>query len=205
MKKNVRFFISSLQTQDVKTLWRLRGSFKGSAMVGCNCWRSAKWHHGKDGATFTFDNSKVCISSPSSDINECMMGSHGCNQTCSNTVGSFKCGCHPGYRLARDNKSCEGQCRYEPCTVLHTFAPTSKMVEIPKIGWDLCKTCKAHWQLPYWCFDRIKVKVGTTVHSKINSNGVLHIWMITHLGLSLKDLTFFLYVMPRAEHTYWTA
>lgn len=32
----------------------------------------------------------------------------GCEQRCVNTLGSFKCACDPGYELAPDKKSCEG-------------------------------------------------------------------------------------------------
>ena len=40
------------------------------------------------------------------DINECIVGTHDCNQTCVNTVGGFICACRPGYLLLLDGKSC---------------------------------------------------------------------------------------------------
>ena len=40
------------------------------------------------------------------DINECIVGTHDCNQTCVNTVGGFMCACRPGYLLLLDGKSC---------------------------------------------------------------------------------------------------
>jgi hypothetical protein len=39
------------------------------------------------------------------DIDECM-NSTICSQVCINTVGSFECGCHPGYELANDKITC---------------------------------------------------------------------------------------------------
>ena len=43
------------------------------------------------------------------DIDECSMFSP-CEQVCSNTVGSFKCLCRPGFVLQNDNTLCEGIC-----------------------------------------------------------------------------------------------
>lgn len=40
----------------------------------------------------------------SSDIDECVSGTSGCNQTCSNTPGSFVCSCNTGFTKA--NKNC---------------------------------------------------------------------------------------------------
>ena len=45
---------------------------------------------------------------PFVDVNECMIGKHNCNQTCSNTIGSFECNCRPGYSLQDDGVTCEG-------------------------------------------------------------------------------------------------
>ena len=42
------------------------------------------------------------------DIDECARGTHECNQTCNNTIGSYTCGCNAGYRLAPDGRNCEG-------------------------------------------------------------------------------------------------
>lgn len=38
------------------------------------------------------------------DIDECKRGD--CTQTCDNTEGSFKCGCHSGYKLKEDKLTC---------------------------------------------------------------------------------------------------
>ena len=42
------------------------------------------------------------------DINECSEESHNCDQTCSNTVGSFTCSCRSGYTLDSDGRRCNG-------------------------------------------------------------------------------------------------
>ena len=42
-----------------------------------------------------------------SDINECDEGISGCNQTCTNTNGSYICSCYNGYVL--DSHSCNGK------------------------------------------------------------------------------------------------
>ena len=44
-------------------------------------------------------------------MNECQSNNGGCNQTCTNTAGSFKCSCGIGYTLAYDNLDCEGKKR----------------------------------------------------------------------------------------------
>ena len=42
------------------------------------------------------------------DIDECLAGTHLCNQTCTNNIGSYTCGCTPGYQLDEDGFNCEG-------------------------------------------------------------------------------------------------
>ena len=42
------------------------------------------------------------------DIDECYLEADGCTQLCTNTPGSFRCGCNMGYQLISDNKSCAG-------------------------------------------------------------------------------------------------
>lgn len=41
------------------------------------------------------------------DINECEEA-ESCQQNCTNTKGSFECGCTVGYMLQNDGKSCKG-------------------------------------------------------------------------------------------------
>ena len=41
-----------------------------------------------------------------SDINECHTKNGGCNQTCTNTDGSFECSCGTGFTLTASNVDC---------------------------------------------------------------------------------------------------
>lgn len=43
-----------------------------------------------------------------SDIDECASDSHGCDQMCTNTDGSYECWCDKGYLLDADGHTCEG-------------------------------------------------------------------------------------------------
>ena len=40
------------------------------------------------------------------DIDECTRGLNGCNQTCTNEIGSYSCSCASGYRLSSDGRGC---------------------------------------------------------------------------------------------------
>ena len=42
------------------------------------------------------------------DNNECIDDTDGCSDMCTNTVGSFVCGCNEGYRLDDDGATCIG-------------------------------------------------------------------------------------------------
>ena len=42
------------------------------------------------------------------DINECSEGTDGCDQLCTNNIGSYECVCNAGYRLASDGLTCYG-------------------------------------------------------------------------------------------------
>ena len=43
------------------------------------------------------------------DINECALNISGCNQNCTNTIGSYFCSCYPGYEIKNDNRTCVGK------------------------------------------------------------------------------------------------
>ena len=43
-----------------------------------------------------------------SDINECTLNTDGCSQGCTNTQGSYYCGCNSGYTLATNGRTCQG-------------------------------------------------------------------------------------------------
>lgn len=42
------------------------------------------------------------------DIDECLRNNGGCEYSCSNTDGSYKCGCQPGFKLKNNGHDCEG-------------------------------------------------------------------------------------------------
>ena len=42
------------------------------------------------------------------DIDECTNNTDNCNQTFTNTEGSFTCGCNGGYELNSDGTTCNG-------------------------------------------------------------------------------------------------
>ena len=44
-----------------------------------------------------------------SDINECSANTDNCAQTCTNTIGSYTCGCNSGYRLDSNGRTCTGE------------------------------------------------------------------------------------------------
>ena len=46
------------------------------------------------------------------DINECSTNNGGCNQTCTNTNGSYECSCNVGFNLADNNHDCDGTLYY---------------------------------------------------------------------------------------------
>ena len=45
----------------------------------------------------------------SPDINECMLSPSVCEQSCTDTAGSFVCGCNIGFELQSDESSCIGE------------------------------------------------------------------------------------------------
>ncbi|EDV30246.2 uncharacterized protein Dana_GF23044 [Drosophila ananassae] len=44
------------------------------------------------------------------DVDECKFTDHGCQHVCINTLGSYQCGCHAGYELQANGKTCENAC-----------------------------------------------------------------------------------------------
>ncbi len=46
---------------------------------------------------------------PLSDIDECAKGNGGCNQTCTNSIGSYQCSCKSGYLLNQDGRGCDSK------------------------------------------------------------------------------------------------
>ena len=42
------------------------------------------------------------------DINECELETHDCEQQCFNSIGSYNCGCNEGCELSDNENSCNG-------------------------------------------------------------------------------------------------
>ena len=60
-------------------------------------------------ASYVLCKSKIGELLPLSDIDECITNRDNCQQTCTNTRGSFTCGCGSGYRLNSDGRTCRGK------------------------------------------------------------------------------------------------
>ena len=61
-----------------------------------------------------------------SDVNECSTNNGGCQHTCTNTLGSFRCTCRSGYRLHSNGRNCIGELRvysvmYEITSLIYCF------------------------------------------------------------------------------------
>ena len=41
-------------------------------------------------------------------MNECLINTGNCTEFCTNTVGSYICSCHTGYKVNADGKTCIG-------------------------------------------------------------------------------------------------
>ncbi|CAC5419922.1 Fibrillin-1 [Mytilus coruscus] len=63
-----------------------------------------------NGGTCSLPNTCVCapgFGGPQcADVNECQLGTHNCQQLCTNTFGSFTCSCRTGYTLNSDLITC---------------------------------------------------------------------------------------------------
>ena len=59
--------------------------------------------------SYLYMHKDCSMKSPLSDINECDEGISGCNQTCTNTNGSYTCSCSNGYVLDAGGHSCNGK------------------------------------------------------------------------------------------------
>ena len=57
----------------------------------------------------TYIHSCIIIIPNYLEIDECSDGTHDCSHTCTNTEGSFTCGCNSGYLLDVNGKSCIGR------------------------------------------------------------------------------------------------
>ena len=56
----------------------------------------------------------------SKDKDECALANGGCQHTCTNTYGSYKCSCYSGYQLKPDGLTCQGKIMIFSSHGLHT-------------------------------------------------------------------------------------
>ena len=49
----------------------------------------------------------ICIIS--TDVDECSTSNGGCDQVCTNAIGSFNCSCNEGFSLNADGITCDGE------------------------------------------------------------------------------------------------
>ena len=63
-----------------------------------------------DNKYFSRTRSFKCTTSQRTDIDECALGTSGCNQICTNTIGSYVCSCYLGYQISSNNSTtCAGK------------------------------------------------------------------------------------------------
>ncbi|XP_067946456.1 fibrillin-1-like [Watersipora subatra] len=76
------------------------------------------------------------------DVNECLMNNGGCDDECTNTIGSRSCGCSSGFKLAADGSSCEN---VNECL--------SQLTNICDLLYGICtdKTKNSSYPLGYIC------------------------------------------------------
>ena len=65
-------------------------------------------NHGCDGE-LSIELKYQCGMYTFSDVNECSTNKGGCNQVCTNNIGSFVCSCNTGYELESDERTCVGE------------------------------------------------------------------------------------------------
>ena len=61
------------------------------------------------------------------DIDECSNGTHICSQICTNTEGSFICGCNSGFLLGADGATCTGM-QKQFVAFIHTYNTINKYI-----------------------------------------------------------------------------
>ena len=94
------------------------------------------------------------------DMNECIDGTHRCEQICRNTPGSYTCSCNAGYILANDRHGCTSKTFNLIAPVTHQqFKPyyyACRHWWVCTGHWCLCSGLSWHrWILPVWVQSRI--------------------------------------------------
>ena len=79
----------------------------------------------------------------SSDVDECE-GSHGCNQVCNNTLGSYQCSCKENFALSEDSRTCLPSCTANYTALSGSFQTPGWPVSYPRLDF----TCRWTVDLP---------------------------------------------------------
>ena len=81
------------------------GSYSCSCQSGYRLASNGLWCTGeRKAALIPLQNHDTKPNLP--DVNECAEETDSCQQRCSNTMGSYSCDCHPGYKLASNGLTC---------------------------------------------------------------------------------------------------
>ena len=75
------------------------------------------------------------------DINECNIVNGGCEYSCTNTIGSFKCSCDTGYQLNVNGLNCSG--KNFKMIDLHSMVATCMVAAIQESSLCMIIICKA--------------------------------------------------------------
>jgi len=104
--------------------------------------------------------------SNTTDINECSVNNGGCDHTCTNTKGSYKCSCNTSYVLAADNM----KCNVDSCTGYTTQEPHGSIATngYPNSSYSPHSNCTWIIDLPV-TYKRIKLKFdGLSIEDSVN-------------------------------------
>lgn len=73
----------------------------------CATCKSGSYGESTDVCETCRDGWEIGNGSCNKDENECQTNNGECEHNCENTIGSFRCSCHTGFKLSDDGKSCE--------------------------------------------------------------------------------------------------
>ncbi len=109
----------------------------------------------------------VFILSNNIDINECndTVSTSGCNHICNNSIGSYKCSCYNGYRLANGSYTfCVG--RYLILKVYHILCDHVLLLDVDECleGTDGCEGTCRNTIGSYQCMCPLGFRLGLDGH-----------------------------------------
>jgi len=89
------------------------------------------------------------------DVDECAGSDRGgCSHECVNTQGSYECVCPPGYRVAEDQRTCQGLHNHAPCFLgFDSWGCRAPGPRGPGQAWVLglgCQVFRSHFPVLAW-------------------------------------------------------